>query len=84
VLGRLAADRAFDKLEAGSIGRCNGWTQMDAEKEDAGTYMIAIEECCWRLWCFVAVMIDCYDQEDSEEEERKVLSVGCLFVEQAS
>jgi hypothetical protein len=49
VLRRLAANRAFEKLEAGSMGRCNGWMQMDAEKRDAGTYMIVIEVSCWSL-----------------------------------
>jgi hypothetical protein len=75
VLRRLAANRAFDELEAGSMGRCNRWMQMDAEKRDAGTYMIVIEVSVGV--CVFCSCDDCYDQEDSEEEEG---FIGGVFI----
>jgi hypothetical protein len=48
---------------------------MDAEKRDAGTYMIVNEVSCWSL-C-VLKLDDCYDEEDSEEEEG---FIGGVFI----
>lgn len=73
--GNWQANRAFDELEAGSMSRCNGWMQIDAEKRDAGTYMIVFEVSGGA--CVCASCDDCYDQEDSEEKEG---FIGGVFI----
>ena len=49
--------------------------QIDAEKRDAGTYMIVIEVSVGV--CVFCSCDDCYDQEDSEEEEG---FIGGVFI----
>jgi hypothetical protein len=81
VLRRLAANRAFDKLEAGSMGQMQ-WMDADGCREMGCRYLHdGLLKCLLEAVCFAVVMIVMIRKI---RRKRKDLSVGCLFVEQAS